>query len=270
MEPISLAVMAGITLVGAGGAFLFQTRDGRTNGRFPTPNGTPAPLDTRVLQAVIDRVSFHTATASTPLHEVPIVGRVSTPWVDGFSPRQSLNVPEDGARTLDALREMLAEAGRSDCDPRCYWRLIGNECGPTGVHCWWRNPGNMKANWGLYRRPGQSVTDAKQRMAEGYANVVAPECTRLWVVVDRLLSHDIYYGYDSLGDGVKHHFRLFENPRYAGVIEGYRQGGLDGLVMAERALARGGYSPETADVREAEARAFWRGRERALGSAFAR
>jgi hypothetical protein len=268
MDPVSIGVVTVGALAAAGGALYLTTRDGRTNGRFPTPNGAPAPLDMNVLASVIDRITIkNPSNATRPLHEVPIVGRVSTPWVDGFSPRDSISLshPQQGVQTLAAVREMLHESGNADIDPRCYWYLIANECGPTGVHCWWRAVGNVKANWSLY--------GSRERMAQGYASVASPECTRLWVVQDRLMSRDIYFGYDNFADAVRHHVRVLSQPGYAGpngVLESWRAGGLDGLIAGARALARGGYSPETQDVREVEARAFWSGRQRQMGDQWVR
>lgn len=265
MDPVSIAIVSAGALVAAGGALYWNTRPSRTDGRFPAPHGGPIPVPADTIERVIALRTLKSLNgAPASIHEVPILGRVSTPWVEGFSPRDSISLshPQEGITTLAAVREMLNEAGAGDVDPRCYWRLIGNECGPTGVHCWYKAIGNMKANWGIY--------GTADRMRAGFVSVAAPECSCVWAVVDSYQSHDVYYGYDTFRNAVTHHMRLFQNPRYAGVRSGYAAGGLAGLIQAERALANGGYSPETADTREAEATRFWNARARQCGDGWVR
>jgi hypothetical protein len=279
MSNTMIAVAAGIGLLAAGGA-VYAATNPRTDGRLPgdplifpqpPPTGVEALVPASVLEAIIARrrrngqpLIAPPSAAPPSAIEKPIRGRLSTPWGTGTN-REAYYTAPGAARTLANVRAILSLGNRADIDARCYYALISQECGPIGRSCWHYNIGNYKANTKVWATP--EMIRAGRVLVPGSTR---PGITGVWCVTDRVHSNDLYFCYDGFANGVADHFRLFEWSNYRGVIEGYRAGGLNGLIQAESALARGGYSGATTVERTARAQRYWAMHTQLLGDLWVR
>lgn len=271
---LSIAALGGAALLVGGGTAYALTSAGasyRTIGPnggllqgegwdLPPPPGQEYAVRDAVIETIIrvrvGRSIRALSRAPSDARRIDVRGMQSTPWSD-VSPRDAWTTRAGMIDALGSLRRLMADAGRADEDVRCYWSLLRIECGPTGRHCWRKNVGNYKANWTIYA--------SADSLRAHYAMTRAPYADSLWCAKDRVMSSDLYWGYPDWNSALQHHKQLFQWSNYAGVLPGYRRGGLEGLVAAERALALGGYTGgETRAIREAKAvtrearaRNFW-------------
>lgn len=174
---------------------------------------------------------------------VPIVPINSTPLV----PHASEN---DGASQAAALKRFAAawKGVDSAIDPRCGYCLFVKESGWSGNGSHHFNSFNMKCASVIYGTP-ELIRERK--IWSGVREAVG-----IYLVVDRVNSFDAYTAFASHESYAKYAHRVLSRS-YSRTIEGWRAGGLEGLVEAEKALARGDWSGATESARETGARAYW-------------
>lgn len=148
---------------------------------------------------------------------------------------------EDRALFLAVVNDMraaLRACGRGDEDVRCVLWLHALETG-FGQSAWDYNFGNRKT---------APYASRELILNERSVYTMNPHADGVFLLVDRVNSFDSYPTFATLADGLAAEKLFFETSRgngrgYAGVLPGYRQGGLDGLKSARTAQHNGGYSP---------------------------
>lgn len=175
---------------------------------------------------------------------------------------------EDRALFAAVLRDMRAAlrgSGRGDEDVRCVLWLHALETG-YGQSCWDYNFGNRKT------RPYAS---RELILRERSVYTTNPHADGVFLLVDRVRSFDSYPTFGTMAAGLADEKRFFETSRgngrgYAGVLPGYRQGGLEGLKAARVAQHNGGYSPGDLAAKLRACESWWRMGERILGAEWVR
>lgn len=136
------------------------------------------------------------------------------------------------------MRSALQACGRGDEDVRCVLWLHALETG-YGQSAWDYNFGNRKT---------APYASRELILNERSVYTMNPHADGVFLLVDRVNSFDSYPTFATLSDGLAAEKLFFETSRgngrgYAGVLPGYRQGGLEGLKAARTAQHKGGYSP---------------------------
>jgi hypothetical protein len=180
---------------------------------------------------------------SADAHLVPILPINSTPLV----PNASEN---NGASQAAALKRFAAawKAVDGSIDPRCAYCLFIKESGWSGQGSHHFNSFNMKCASVIYGTP-ELIRDRK--IWSGVREAVG-----IYVVTDRVNSFDAYTAFASHDTYAKYAHRVLSRS-YPATIRGWRTGGIDGLIEAEKALARGDWSGAPESARESGARGYW-------------
>jgi len=163
------------------------------------------------------------------------------------------------AYQLSALRELRAAWNPVDngLDLRCVYCLWIKESGWSGLGCHRYNAFNMKCGGVIY---GNRDLILQKKIWSGVR-----EAKGIYLLTDRLRSFDAYTAFGSHQQFAQYAARVLRRS-YPRTIQGWYQGGLEGLVAAERALAEGDWSNATADARERGARAYWKRMQKMFGS----
>lgn len=193
---------------------------------------------------------------------VPLIDPPRTPFPDARALTTRVATSSELYRaSLAETKRILRASGRGDEDARCVNWLWQKETG-WGRSCWGRNLGNRKAGPLTYASP--------ELIRSGQVYTSHAQASAVYALVDRVNSLDVYNAFDSWEASCRDEKRLFEFSRYAGVLEGYRQGGLEGLQAAITAMHRGGYSPGVLATKVAECSWYWRLASRLAGEEFVR
>ena len=154
------------------------------------------------------------------------------------------------------LRDALRAAGRGDEDVRVVMLRVAIESGWLRAgRSFHNNLGNIKAQGHVW------ATDWPTAM-RGELSTDIGDARLVYILRDRVRSVDGYPGFESLSDYLRFDNRVITR-RYPLAKAGAIQGGEAGLVRAEEALGRGGYSPAGPTERRIMAWAYWR-RSRAM------
>lgn len=190
-------------------------------------------------------------------HEVPVVSPTRTPLVpEGFSALRPSVV-----RFFQAVKRALVAGGLGSWDARIIAQLWANETGWDRGN-FGHNAGNVKSQGQVYAESWDTLRATKR------VHVVTPEARAVQVFVDFIGSCDGYLAFDSFGDYARYFGRVIAT-RYAAAVPAAQRGGLEGAVAFARVLGAGGYSPESADGRERQMRAFWSRWQSIVGGAAA-
>lgn len=183
-----------------------------------------------------------------------------TPFPGGTGTRLST----DGGAFREFLafaRQVLRDSGRSDEDVRCTAWLWIKETG-WGRACYGYNCGNRKATASTYGSPESIVAGRVWTTRQG--------ATGVYPLIDRINSFDVYNTFGDWAGSARDELALFNWSNYAGVLAGYRAGELEGLLAAQTAMRRGGYSGGLLATQLAECRWYWRIGERLAGAGWVR
>lgn len=290
----ALAVIGGATIAtGAGVALWWYTGwDQRSNARVSIVERIMGTTSTPVTRAMLE-TWIGTRGELRPASErpsdarmVPVIAKVWSPLV--ARPRRTSMAATAASRLLylDTMRAVMRQAERTDEDVRCVLCLKANESA-WDQYGWNYNYGNVKSQgtvWG----------DASTLLGAGPPMVwtTSRDSCGVYLLRDRYLSFDGYHAMPDAATSFRWHKRVLER-RFPEVIEGYRRGGLDGLLYAEEFIARRGYAeraydPARADerderglrirlsmadyvaLRQREARGYWANMTRMLGPGFVR
>lgn len=281
---MSSTILAGVAGIAAGALAMHQVLSptpvvARAELRRPPPD---ADWSSRVRRwALIGNTPGLRATKEVRyVNELPANAREVPVVVPRRTPITGRRI--NGARRddvlafLDALRRELQRAGRGDEDVRCNALLYANETAWNNA-CYGWNGGNVKAQTTVfYPLRGRSIeqcADAISREQRVYTT--NPTASEIFLLVDRVNSLDGYAGYETCEAFLRRQKDVTFGRNYPGVLSGYRRGGLEGLIEAERAM--GGenpgrliYSGAPAAARELQARAYWNRMNRLLGNSFTR
>lgn len=265
-RPVAIAIAVGATLalgIGAWGYYcLYTTRsfnpfDGVVGGVSSLASRVasgPAVVNGRYSDELLTQwrnspgeIAFTDSGARLPSDAHPatlVLPRSTAPF-----PRSANTGSRETRRAMFRyLRDALREASRGDEDVRVVMLRIAIESGWLRV-AWHWNLGNVKAQRHVWSRNWSTAVAGQLQTDIGDAD-------RIYILRDRLNSVDGYPGFATLGTYLAFDKRILVR-RYADALVGAREGGYDGLVKAETAFGRGGYSSAPLLARLATARWYW-------------
>lgn len=298
-----LALPIGGVAVGTGlmiaGVWIYLNSDQRSN--TPTPiserlramvNHTP-PTPVQPTREMLEHWLVTPGELHSLAHKpadarlVPVVARRWTPMVPRTA-RTNLGSSAAGRLAyLNAIRNLMQTAGRGSEDPRCALCLFANESG-WDQFGWCYNFGNVKSQGAIYADRTTLLEDP----SGPHVYTTRPESNGVYLLTDSYTSFDGYHAFADAAEYMRYHGGLLAR-RFPEVQNGYRQGGLDGLLHAEEWIARYGYAERPYDqdpanmalparqrrrismqdyvfARQREARGYWSNMTHLLGGSFVR
>lgn len=237
------------------GVWLWLRSDQRTSEHYPILERIRGIVNTPVtrerLEAWLNTRGEIRAVALKPpnARRIPVVGRTWVPMV-ARAERTNLGVGAANRRLyLNGIRSVLASAGRGDEDPRCVMSLMANESG-WDTAGWCCNYGNVKSQGQVY---ADRTTLLDVPVEQAFVWTSSQTANGVFLLTDRYNSFDGYLSYPDPATYMRYHGSLLSR-RYPEVIQGYRTGGLDGLLRAEEFIARRGYAERPYDPDRANER----------------
>ena len=249
---LGLTILAIAGIVGSVSAYLVSQKP----GPGPIATGRTIPIGDRP-QKLWQQWRYRNgnsrlARVREGMRSVPVVAMTNFRLATGDPHRSK----QDMINILTALKAYLTQAGRGDEDVRCVYALYVKESGYRLGSIWNYNFGNHKAF---------GIAGSEATLTAGIPHVFTsnPNVSGIWIAQGRHENaSEPYWAFESPAHWFRHEREWFVRNGYDGVLAGYRQGGLAGLLAADVAFATKGYSYATVAGRQASSRAYWRHLER--------
>lgn len=249
------AAFVGMAIAGWGVYCLVTTRSflpwiGSEREVPPSPPGRPGTYTADILQRWVDSPNeVKTTPPPSGARPVTLVYPRSTAPFD----RNANTGSREIRRAMFAyLRKALRDAGRGNEDVRVTMLRVAIESG------WLRRGRSFYNNWGNIKAQNHVWCTSKEDAKAGRnLKTDIGDATVIFVLKDRLNSVDAYPGFPEVSQYLAFDKRLLTR-RYPDALAGAIEGGERGLIKAETALGRGGYSSAPTAVRLVTAAAYWR------------